>query len=64
MQSVDASLKRLQTDYIDLYQIHRFDPDTPVAETIDALHDLIRCGKVRCILTALQALYFECSDRS
>ncbi|KAJ7860233.1 NADP-dependent oxidoreductase domain-containing protein, partial [Mycena olivaceomarginata] len=47
--SVDASLKRLDTPYIDLLQIHRFDPNTPVAETMRALHDLILSGKVRYI---------------
>jgi aryl-alcohol dehydrogenase-like predicted oxidoreductase len=47
MEQVDASLKRLGTDYIDLYQIHRFDPDTPVEETMEALHDVIKSGKVR-----------------
>jgi len=46
---VDASLKRLKTDYIDLYQIHSFDPTTPVDETIGALHDLVKSGKVRYI---------------
>lgn len=45
--AADASLKRLGTDYIDLYQIHRFDPATPVEETMEALHDLVRAGKVR-----------------
>jgi len=49
MASVEASLKRLQTDYIDLYQIHRFDYDTPLSETMLALHDLVRAGKVRYI---------------
>lgn len=47
--AVEASLKRLQTDYIDLLQIHRFDPNTPIAETMEALHDLIKAGKVRYI---------------
>ena len=46
-QAVDASLKRLQTDVIDLYQIHRWDPDTPIEETLEALDDLVRRGKVR-----------------
>jgi aryl-alcohol dehydrogenase-like predicted oxidoreductase len=45
--AVDASLKRLGTDYIDLYQIHRFDPATPIEETMEALNDLVRAGKVR-----------------
>jgi aryl-alcohol dehydrogenase-like predicted oxidoreductase len=49
LEQVDASLKRLGTDYIDLYQIHRFDPETPVEETMEALHDVIRAGKVRYI---------------
>ena len=44
---VDASLKRLGTDYIDLYQIHRFDPGTPLEETLAALDDVVRAGKVR-----------------
>jgi 1-deoxyxylulose-5-phosphate synthase len=45
MHAVDASLKRLGTDYIDLYQIHRFDPATPIEETIEALHDVVKAGK-------------------
>ena len=49
MEQVDASLRRLNTDYIDLYQIHRFDPTTPVEETMEALHDVIKAGKVRYI---------------
>ncbi|GAB5586887.1 CSG1/SUR1-like protein [Umbelopsis nana] len=47
--SVNASLRRLDLDYIDLLQIHRFDPDTPVEETMGALNDLVRSGKVRYI---------------
>jgi aryl-alcohol dehydrogenase-like predicted oxidoreductase len=47
MQQIDASLTRLGTDYVDLYQIHRFDPATPVEETMEALHDLVKAGKVR-----------------
>lgn len=47
--SVADSLKRLQTDYIDLYQIHRFDYQTPIEETLEALHDLIKAGYVRYI---------------
>ena len=47
--SIDASLRRLQTDYVDLYQIHRWDDQTPIAETLEALHDLVKIGKVRYI---------------
>ncbi|MGF7235356.1 MAG: aldo/keto reductase [Frankia sp.] len=47
MTEIDASLRRLGTDYIDLYQIHRADPQTPWEETLEALHDLVRAGKVR-----------------
>ena len=47
MTQVEASLRRLGTDYIDLYQIHRYDPNTPITETMEALHDLVRAGKVR-----------------
>jgi 1-deoxyxylulose-5-phosphate synthase len=47
LKAVDASLRRLQMDYIDLYQTHRFDPDTPIEETLSALDDLVRAGKVR-----------------
>ncbi len=47
MEQVDASLTRLGTDYIDLYQIHRFDPNTPIEETMEALHDVVKAGKVR-----------------
>ena len=45
MQAVEASLRRLTTDYIDLYQIHRFDTHTPIEETMEALHDVVRAGK-------------------
>ena len=47
--SIDRSLQRLGTDFVDLYQIHRFDPETPVEETLIALNDLVRAGKVRYI---------------
>jgi aryl-alcohol dehydrogenase-like predicted oxidoreductase len=47
MEQIDASLARLGTDYVDLYQIHRFDPDTPVEETMAALHDVVTAGKAR-----------------
>jgi aryl-alcohol dehydrogenase-like predicted oxidoreductase len=49
LEQVDASLRRLGTDYIDLYQIHRFDGETPVEETMEALHDITKAGKVRYI---------------
>ncbi len=49
IEGVEASLRRLQTDYIDLYQMHRPDPDTPIEETLRALDDLVRAGKVRYI---------------
>jgi 1-deoxyxylulose-5-phosphate synthase len=55
MQAVENSLKRLQTDYIDLYQVHRFDEETPLDETLRALDDLIHQGKVR---------YIGCSNYS
>jgi aryl-alcohol dehydrogenase-like predicted oxidoreductase len=46
LEQIDASLTRLGTEYVDLYQIHRFDPDVPVEETMEALHDVVRAGKV------------------
>src|SRR5918994_2038185 len=46
---IDASLKRLGTDYVDLYQIHRWDYDTPIEETLEALHDIVKAGKARYI---------------
>jgi aryl-alcohol dehydrogenase-like predicted oxidoreductase len=49
MASIDASLARLELDYVDLYQIHRFDHRTPIEETMDALHDVVRSGKARYI---------------
>jgi 1-deoxyxylulose-5-phosphate synthase len=49
MEQIDASLARLDTDYVDLYQIHRFDPETPVEETMEALHDVVKAGKARYI---------------
>jgi len=45
MQEIDASLRRLGVDYVDLYQIHRWDYDTPVEETLEALHDVVKAGK-------------------
>jgi 1-deoxyxylulose-5-phosphate synthase len=49
MEQIDESLRRLNTDYVDLYQIHRFDPNTPVEETMEALHDIVGAGKARYI---------------
>jgi aryl-alcohol dehydrogenase-like predicted oxidoreductase len=45
MHAIDDSLRRLGTDYVDLYQIHRFDPETPIEETLEALNDVVRAGK-------------------
>jgi aryl-alcohol dehydrogenase-like predicted oxidoreductase len=47
LSEIDASLRRLGTDYVDLYQIHRWDPKTPVLETMEALHDVVKAGKAR-----------------
>jgi 1-deoxyxylulose-5-phosphate synthase len=47
MRSIEASLRRLQTDHLDLYQLHAWDPTTPIEETLSALDDLVRSGKVR-----------------
>lgn len=49
MAQIDASLTRLGMDYVDLYQIHRFDPETPIEETLEALNDVVKAGKVRYI---------------
>jgi aryl-alcohol dehydrogenase (NADP+) len=49
MQQIDASLKRLGLDYVDLYQIHRWDNETPIEETLEALHDVVKAGKARYI---------------
>jgi aryl-alcohol dehydrogenase-like predicted oxidoreductase len=49
MASIDASLQRLELDYVDLYQIHRWDPLTPIEETMEALHDVVASGKARYI---------------
>jgi 1-deoxyxylulose-5-phosphate synthase len=49
LTQIDASLSRLGTDYVDLYQIHRFDKETPVEETMEALHDVVKAGKARYI---------------
>ena len=58
--AVNASLRRLDTDYIDLLQIHRFDPNTPIEETMEAMHDLVKIGKVRYIgASSMWAVQFE-----
>src|SRR3954468_10648322 len=49
LRELEASLRRLGTDHVDLYQIHRWDPDTPIEETMEALHDVVRAGKARYI---------------
>ncbi len=49
LTEIDHSLKRLGMDYVDLYQIHRFDPETPIEETLEALHDVVKAGKARYI---------------
>lgn len=46
-EAIDASLRRLQMDHVDLYQIHRFDPDTPIEETLEALYEVVKAGKAR-----------------
>src|SRR5579864_7454081 len=48
-KQIDASLKRLRTDYVDLYQCHRYDPETPLEETMEALSEVVRAGKARAI---------------
>jgi aryl-alcohol dehydrogenase-like predicted oxidoreductase len=57
LAAVDASLARLQTDYIDLYQVHRWDPGTPIEETMGALHDIVRSGKARYIGASTMAAW-------
>ena len=47
LEAIDGSLRRLGTDHVDLYQIHRWDPDTPIEETLEALHDIVKAGKAR-----------------
>lgn len=49
LSEIDNSLRRLGTDYVDLYQIHRWDPETPIEETLEALHDVVKAGKARYI---------------
>jgi 1-deoxyxylulose-5-phosphate synthase len=60
MSEIDKSLKRLGTDYVDLYQIHRWDYHTPIEETMEALHDVVKAGKVRYIgASAMYAWQFQ-----
>jgi len=60
MSQIDASLKRLGTDYVDLYIIHRWDYNTPIEETMEALHDIVKAGKVRYIgASAMYATQFQ-----
>src|SRR2546423_1122831 len=60
LASIDASLERLGLDYVDLYQIHRWDPRTPIEETMEALHDVVRVGKARYIgASAMFAWQFQ-----
>lgn len=60
MSQIDQSLKRLQTDYVDLYVIHRWDPFTPIEETMEALHDVVKAGKTRYIgASAMYAYQFQ-----
>lgn len=57
IRECDQSLKRLQTDYLDLYQIHRFDYDTPIEKTMEALNELVKSGKVRAIGASVMYAY-------
>ena len=57
MTEIDNSLRRLQTDYLDLYQIHRWDYSTPIEETLEALHDVVKAGKVRYIGASSMHVY-------
>ena len=60
LSEIDKSLKRLETDYVDLYQIHRWDYDTPIEETMEALHDVVKAGKARYIgASAMWAWQFQ-----
>ncbi|MEM6803223.1 MAG: aldo/keto reductase [Bacteroidota bacterium] len=61
LEQVDASLERLGTDYIDLYQIHRWDKETPIEETLEALHDVVKAGKVRYIGASSMYAWQFCS---
>jgi aryl-alcohol dehydrogenase-like predicted oxidoreductase len=64
LASIDASLERLELDYVDLYQIHRWDPATPIEETMEALHDVVRSGKARYIgASSMHAWQFAKAQR-
>jgi aryl-alcohol dehydrogenase-like predicted oxidoreductase len=64
MASIDASLQRLELDYVDLYQIHRWDPLTPIEETMEALHDVVKAGKVRYVgASSMHAWQFAKAQR-
>jgi aryl-alcohol dehydrogenase-like predicted oxidoreductase len=60
MTEIDHSLRRLQVDYVDLYQVHRWDPSTPLEETLEALHDVVRAGKARYIGASSMAAWQFC----
>ncbi len=60
MHEIDASLRRLRMDYVDLYQIHRWDPHTPIEETLEALHDVVKAGKARYIGASSMASWQFC----
>jgi aryl-alcohol dehydrogenase-like predicted oxidoreductase len=65
LQEIDASLKRLGMDHIDLYQIHRWDPNTPIEETMEALYDVVRMGKARYIgASSMHAWQFAKAQRT
>ena len=64
LASIDASLQRLELDYVDLYQIHRFDRSTPIEETMEALHDVVKAGKARYIgASSMRAWQFAKAQR-
>lgn len=64
LSEIDHSLKRLETDYVDLYIIHRFDENTPIEETMEALHDVVKSGKARYIgASAMYAWQFQKAQR-
>ena len=65
LASIDASLERLGLDYVDLYQIHRWDPTTPIEETMEALHDVVKAGKARYIgASSMYAWQFAKAQRA